>query len=122
MAATERVVVLMEPSQKLRLTKQARAAGLSVGEYIRNRALDEDEILKALIAELKASTAKAITAIDETLARMDAREKARAEREAEIRAEVEAQLAGIDMDAVARLFAPLRNQPTVRAKLQEAAG
>jgi len=43
----------------------------------------------------------AIIAVDATVARMDAREQARAERDAEIRREVKAEVAGIDMDAVA---------------------
>ena len=122
MAATERVTILMEPAQKAALTKQARAVGQSVGEYVRNRALDEDEILTALVAELKASTAKAVATVDEALARMDAREKARTERDAEIRRQVEAELADVDIDTVAALFAPVRNRLAKPEKLPGATG
>jgi hypothetical protein len=120
MAATERVTILMEPAQKAALTKRARAVGQSVGEYVRNRALDEDEILTALVAELKASTAKAVATVDEALARMDARENAQAERDTEIRRQVEAELSNVDFTAVAELFAPLRNELAAQQKQQRA--
>ncbi len=120
MAATERVTILMEPAQKAALTKRARAVGQSVGEYVRNRALDEDELLTALVAELKASTAKAVATVDDALARMDARENAQAERDMEIRRQVEAELANVDFTAVAALFAPLRNELAAQQKPQGA--
>lgn len=38
MAVTERVTILMEPGQKAELTRRARAAGMSLGEYLRTAA------------------------------------------------------------------------------------
>jgi uncharacterized coiled-coil protein SlyX len=95
----------MEPAQKATLTKQAKASGLSLGEFIRNRALDEDALLSALVAELRGSTAKATEAIDQLVERMDAREQSLTQREAATRRKAEAEFAGLDRAALARLFA-----------------
>ncbi len=105
MAATERVTILMEPAQKAALVKEASAEGLSVGELIRNKALDQDRLLAALAHELRESTANALRTIDATIARMDAREQRMAEREAAVRRAAEAEFAGLDAEAFARWLA-----------------
>lgn len=115
-AATERVTILMEPAQKARLTKQAKASGLSLGEFIRNRALDEDALLTALVAELRGSTAAATKAIDQLVERMDAREQALDQRDAETRRKAEAEFAGLDRAALAGLFAGQPAQPRSAAR------
>jgi len=42
MVATARVTVLMEHVQKARLAERAKTMGMSVGEYIRSKALDKE--------------------------------------------------------------------------------
>lgn len=106
MAVTARVTILMDQAQKATLTQQAREEGLSVGEFIRNRALDQDHLLAALVRQLRDSTREAMTTIDQTLARMDAREQAIAEREVAVRQAAQAEFAGLDLDALARHLAP----------------
>lgn len=105
MAATERVTILMEPAQKAALTKHAQAMGQSVGEYVRRRALDDDNMLDALVAELRASTATAMHAIDATVARIDARERAMAAREATVKEQVRELFTNQDVEALIQLFA-----------------
>lgn len=101
-AATERVTILMDAAQKARLTKQARASGLSLGEFIRNRALDEDALLTVLVTELRGSTAAATTAIDQLVERMDARELELELRDAETRRRAEAEFAWLDCSPLSR--------------------
>jgi hypothetical protein len=70
MAATERVVVLMTPAQKQAVVEHARAENLSVGDYMRRRALGEDELLVRSLAELSVSTQIAVAALDGSIARL----------------------------------------------------
>lgn len=96
MASTERVVVLMTPDQKAAVTRRAQAAGLSVGEYVRRRALDDDPVVVALLGELAASTAVVNAALDATMARLDAADAQSARREAEARAKAKTEFADVD--------------------------
>lgn len=122
MAATERVTILVDRAQKAALTKQARAAGQSVGEYIRSRVLDEEALLSALLGELRKSTANAMNAIDGVVARLDAREQAMAEREAAIKHKAKAEVSGSDAEALVRwLEAQLPALEIERAKRSAAA-
>ncbi len=84
MAATARVTVLMEPEQKTRLTDLARAADMSVGEFMRRKALQTDDELAALLALVEQSTAAANAALDKALAAIERREAEAGGRHAEI--------------------------------------
>ena len=105
MAATERVVVLMTPEQKAAVADRARAEELSLSDYMRRRALGTDELLEALVTELKASTAQALEALDRTLERSREREATRAEREAVVRRRALEEFEDVDPEAFGRLLA-----------------
>ena len=103
MAATERVVVLMTPKQKSDVTLRAAAEKLSVGDYMRRRALGDDELLSALMSELAASTERAKSALDRTLARLEESEKRLPEIEAKARQQAQAEFQALDPKLFARL-------------------
>jgi hypothetical protein len=104
--ATERVVVLMTPKQKAAVTKRATDEKLSVGDFMRRRALDDDEMLTALLDELRGSTAYAKEALDRTLTRLTDFEHRQAEIEKTARAKAKAEFSDIDPEALARLLLP----------------
>ena len=77
-AATARVVVLMTPEEKERVTQQARLEGISVGEFIRRSAagqMSDAELeaelekrqpeIEALLDELERSNEQTLKALDE---------------------------------------------------------
>ena len=72
MGATERIPVLLTREQKIRLAKRAKAANLTMGEYVR-RAADaydpeaDDKALERLIQFVKESADQAERAMDEAL-------------------------------------------------------
>ncbi len=105
MAATERVVVLMTPEQKAAVADRAGAEELSLSDYMRRRALGNDEPLDALLTELKVSTAQALDALDRTLERSREREAAKAEREAAARRRALDEFQDVDPHAFGRLLA-----------------
>jgi len=100
MVATARVTVLMEHAQKARLAQRAKTMGLSVGEYIRSKALDEGGH-EALLDEVRASTARANAALDRVLARLQASQQQGAVDEAAIRARARREFADVDFAALA---------------------
>ena len=70
--ATARVPVLMTETEKTRLVKRAKQAGLSTGEYMRRAAAafrpdEEDEVLEGLINQMAQATERAEQAIDDAL-------------------------------------------------------
>ena len=75
MAATERIPVLMTREQKARLAKRAKAANLTMGEYVR-RAADayqpdaDDKALEGLVDRVKSTADEAARAMEEALAFM----------------------------------------------------
>lgn len=78
---TERVPVLMTPREKQRLAAKAKAAGISMSEYIR-RAMenaqpvnDDTKALEAMIEEMNKATQRAEQAIDDALAFVKASNK-----------------------------------------------
>ncbi|MBS0456024.1 MAG: hypothetical protein JSS44_01665 [Proteobacteria bacterium] len=95
MTAIRRITFLVAPEQKSRLTNHARAAKLSVDEYVRNRALDDDELLKALTVELRASMAAAVSRVDELIRRLEERDRARAGRDEQVRVRTYAEFAAL---------------------------
>lgn len=84
MAATARVVVLMDPAEKEEIARRATRDGVSVGEFVRRSVWGaiSDEKLEAelearrkevepLLEELERRNAASLTAIDATIARID---------------------------------------------------
>lgn len=56
-AATERIPVLVTPDQKAEITRKAKAANLTVGEFVRRAAAayqpdDENGVLERLIEQI----------------------------------------------------------------------
>ena len=94
--ASARVVVLMPPDEKARITVAARRAGISVGEFMRRSAagrISDGDLetaleqrrpeLELVLDELEASSERAHAALDSALAVIDSlqhRNRARAER------------------------------------------
>lgn len=71
--ATERVPVLMTPTEKKRVTAKAKKAGLTTGEYMRRaaatyRPTDDDATMGVMIDAMNKATDKAEQAIDDALA------------------------------------------------------
>ena len=70
--ATERIPVLVSAAEKSQIANMAKAAGLSMGEYLRRaasafRPSDEEEILERMIEQMNKTTAQANEAIDKAL-------------------------------------------------------
>jgi hypothetical protein len=105
-AVTARVVVLMTPQQKVELTKRASEEKLSVSDFMRRQALGDDELLTALLDELRGSTAYANEALDRTLARLSDFESRHAEIEKKARQKAQAEFSDIDSEALARILFP----------------
>ena len=75
---TERVTYLTTPARKALLARRAAAQGISMGEYLRRKAEDEDELttdeeaaLAALVAEVNEAVPKMLASIDRMIERMD---------------------------------------------------
>lgn len=70
--ATARIPVLMTDEEKLRISNRAKAAGLSMGEYMRRaadsfRPTEDEHVLEAMIDQMVKATERADHAIDDTL-------------------------------------------------------
>jgi hypothetical protein len=75
--ATDRIPVLVTPAEKSRISARARAAGLSMGEFIRRAAeafnpTEDDRLLEGMLDQMEKTTARASQAIDEALACVEA--------------------------------------------------
>jgi len=88
MAASERITVLLTVAEKGRIAKMSKAAGLSMGEFLRRAAAsfrpsEDDKVLEGMINQMNKTTAQA-SAIDDALALVEASNKriARVERKA----------------------------------------
>jgi len=71
-AATQRIPVLVTPTEKVRIAKKAKDAGVSMGEYLRQaeaafRPSDDEEVLEGMIDQVLKTTEQASRAIDEAL-------------------------------------------------------
>jgi hypothetical protein len=69
---TERIPVLVSAAEKSQIAGMAKAAGLSMGEYLRRaasafRPSDEDQILEGMIDQMHKTTAQAGDAIEAAL-------------------------------------------------------
>ena len=87
MAATERIPVLVSPVEKAALAKKAKAARLTVGEYLRRAAaaydpLAEEVDLEGLIERVRGSTTAASRALEKALAQCAESDRRIAEMEA----------------------------------------
>jgi hypothetical protein len=87
--ATERIPVLVSTKEKHEIARMAKAAGVSMGEYLRRaaasfRPADDDQLMEGMIDQVLKTTARASTAIDEALAFIEASNKriAKSERKA----------------------------------------
>ena len=87
MAATERIPLLVTPTQKALLVKKAKASKLTVNEFVRRAAevydpSDDDETLLRLVAQVKQTTHEATLALDAALKSCAASSKRIADMEA----------------------------------------
>ena len=105
-AVTARVVVLMTPQQKVELTKRASEEQLSVSDFMRRQALGDDEMLTALLDEMRGATDYAKEAIERTLARLSDYEQRQADIEKKARRKADAEFGDIDPEALARILFP----------------
>jgi hypothetical protein len=72
MAATERIPLLVTPTQKALFNKRAKASKLTVNEFVRRAAeaydpSADDEALSRLVAQVKQTTHEATAALDAAL-------------------------------------------------------
>lgn len=79
-SASERIPVLVTPSEKAAIAKRAREAHLSMGEFLRRSAASycptEDEMmLEGMIQQMVKATAQAGAAIDDALAFVESSNK-----------------------------------------------
>lgn len=70
--ATARIPVLLTKTEKARIVKRAKAAGLSTGEFMRRaaasfRPAEDNETLEAMIDQMLKATESADRAIDDAL-------------------------------------------------------
>jgi hypothetical protein len=78
--ATERIPVLVTATEKGQIAKMAKAAGLSMGEFLRRAAAafrpsEDERILEGMIDQMNKTTAQASAAIDKALAFVEASNK-----------------------------------------------
>jgi hypothetical protein len=78
--ATERIPVLVTPGEKKKIARLARAAGLSMGEFLRRAAAsfhptEDDEMLAGMIGQIAKTTTRASAAIDDALQYVEASNK-----------------------------------------------
>lgn len=70
--ATERVPVLMTPTEKEQVVAKAKQHGVTIGEYMRRaaagyQAVEDEQALSAMIDEMNKATASAERSIDHAL-------------------------------------------------------
>ena len=76
-SATERIPVLVTHQEKGQIASMAKAAGLSMGEFLRRAAAsfrpsEDDQVLEGMIEQMAKTTAEANAAIDDALAFVEA--------------------------------------------------
>jgi hypothetical protein len=82
--ATARVTILMDQADKQRLAQLARNAKMSVGEFVRGKALGVEDETTTLLAAVAESAARANAALDKALEAISRREAGSTERYAAI--------------------------------------
>ena len=78
--ATERIPVLVTPMEKGQIAKMAKAAGVSMGEFLRRAASsyhspEDEEVLLGMIDQMNKTTARASASIDDALKFVEASNK-----------------------------------------------
>jgi hypothetical protein len=78
--ATQRIPVLVSPAEKDSIAALAKAAGLSMGEFMRRaassfRPSEDDQLLDGMIDRMVASTVRASAAIDDAVAYVETSNK-----------------------------------------------
>jgi hypothetical protein len=78
--ATERIPVLVTPMEKGQIAKMAKAAGVSMGEFLRRaassyRSSEDDKVLLGMIDQMNKTTARASASIDDALKFVEASNK-----------------------------------------------
>ena len=76
-SATERIPVLVTRQEKGQIAAMAKAAGMSMGEFLRRAAAsfrpsEDDRVLEGMIEQMTMATAQANAAIDDALAFVEA--------------------------------------------------
>lgn len=105
MASAERITFLVSPEEKRRLAREAKKAQVTVSDLIRGRLFtgptDDEAQVRALLAEVLASTKRAHAAADRMLERAGTFEARAREREQAARLAAERELSGLDPIALA---------------------
>jgi hypothetical protein len=96
MAMTERIVVMLTSQQKEDVSRRAAAEQLSLSGYMRQQALGYDELLSALLDELRASTARANASLDRALTNLEESERRWPEIEAAARERAMTEFSALD--------------------------
>lgn len=78
--ATERIPVLVTAAEKGKIAKMAKAAGLSMGEFLRRaassfRPSEDEKVLEGMLDQMNKTTAQASAAIDKALAFVESSNK-----------------------------------------------
>ena len=78
--STERIPVLVTPMEKGKIARMAKAAGLSMGEFLRRaassyRSSEDEEVLLGMIDQMNKTTARASASIDGALKFVEASNK-----------------------------------------------
>ena len=78
--ATERIPILVTPGEKKQIARMAKAAGLSMGEFLRRaaasfRPAEDDRMLEGMIGQMARTTARASAAIDDAVRYVEASNK-----------------------------------------------
>lgn len=107
-----RVSFAVTSAEKRVIVSKARKAGLSVGAYVRMRALEDTEevMLRAWVIELAASSKRTLATFDSTLAAMIERDATLAERELRARDEVRTSIMPDELEELRRWFAAATHQ------------
>ena len=76
-SASERIPVLVTGVEKAQISKAAKAAGVSMGEYLRRAASlyvpsEDDAALEGLLTQVRKTTAAASAAIDSAVTEIEA--------------------------------------------------
>jgi len=78
--ANERIPVLVTPQEKALISKMAREADMSMGEFLRRaassfRPSEDEKMLEGMIDQMLKTTAQASAAVDDALSFVDASNK-----------------------------------------------
>ena len=105
MAATARLIVMMEQEEKAALEAQAEAAQVSTAEFVRRRLFGrgqpEEHTFLEMLAELKPLVRNANKTIDANLAEIRAMREINDTRDAQVAARARSELTGSELSAIA---------------------